>query len=70
MRRFNVFAPDFKYAEARPAGYRAGTVRFGPLIGAERMAGTLYELPPGERSTAPATPARAPNARTTTATNA
>ena len=48
MRRFNVFTPDFEYADARPAGYRAGTVRFGPLIGAARMAGTVYELPPGE----------------------
>jgi uncharacterized cupin superfamily protein len=48
MRRFNVFAPDFTYDEARPAGYRAGTARFGPAIGAARIAGTVYELPPGE----------------------
>ena len=48
MRRFNVFTPDFTYADARPEGYRAGTVRFGPLIDAARMAGTVYELPPGE----------------------
>jgi uncharacterized cupin superfamily protein len=48
MRRFNVFAPDFTYDDGRPAGYRAGTARFGPLIGASRIAGTVYELPPGE----------------------
>jgi uncharacterized cupin superfamily protein len=48
MRRFNVFTPEFTYADTRPPGYRAGSVRFGPLIGAARMAGTVYELPPGE----------------------
>jgi hypothetical protein len=48
MRRFNLFAPDFTYAEGRPAGYRAGTVRFGPLIGAARIADTIYELAAGE----------------------
>jgi uncharacterized cupin superfamily protein len=48
MRRFNIFAPDFKYAEGRPAGYRAGSARIGPAIGAARMASTVYELPPGE----------------------
>jgi uncharacterized cupin superfamily protein len=48
MRRFNVFAPEFTYAEARPAGYRAGSARIGPAIGAARMASTVYELPAGE----------------------
>jgi uncharacterized cupin superfamily protein len=48
MRRFNVFAPDFTYAEGRPDGYRAGSARIGPAIGAKRMASTVYELPPGE----------------------
>ena len=48
MRRFNVFAPEFAYAGDRPAGYRAGSARLGPAIGAARMASTVYELPPGE----------------------
>jgi uncharacterized cupin superfamily protein len=48
MRRFNVFKPEFTYDESRPDGYRAGTVRFGPHIGAARMSGSVYELPPGE----------------------
>jgi uncharacterized cupin superfamily protein len=48
MRRFNVFSPDFTYAEDRPAGYRAGSARIGPAIGAAGMASTVYELPVGE----------------------
>ncbi len=48
MRRFNVFTPEFTYAKGRPDGYRAGSARIGPAIGASRMASTVYELPPGE----------------------
>jgi uncharacterized cupin superfamily protein len=48
MRRFNVFAPDFTYDESRPDGYKAGSVRLSPVIGATRMVATVYELPPGE----------------------
>jgi uncharacterized cupin superfamily protein len=48
MRRFNVFASAFEYAESRPDGYRAGSARIGPAIGSRRMASTVYELPPGE----------------------
>lgn len=31
-----------------PPGYRGRAVKVGPLIGAEQLAATLYELPPGE----------------------
>src|SRR6185312_5920137 len=48
MERFNVFGADYTYSEDRPAGYRCGSVRFGPLVGASRIAGTIYELPSGE----------------------
>jgi uncharacterized cupin superfamily protein len=48
MERFNVFGAQSTYAEDRPAGYRCGSVRFGPLVGASRIAGTIYELPSGE----------------------
>ena len=48
MRRFNVFTPEFTYAKGRPDGYRAGSARIGPAIGASRMSCTVYELPPGE----------------------
>jgi uncharacterized cupin superfamily protein len=48
MRRFNVFAPEFAYDDSRPEGYKAGSVRLSPEIGASRMVATVYELPPGE----------------------
>ena len=48
MRKVNVFAPDFEYAETRPAGYRAGHAQLGPALGATLISATVYELPPGE----------------------
>jgi uncharacterized cupin superfamily protein len=48
MQRFNVFGADCVYGTDRPAGYRCGSVRFGPVIGAERISGSVYELPSGE----------------------
>jgi uncharacterized cupin superfamily protein len=48
MRRFNVFAPEFAYDDSRPEGYKAGSVRLSPEIGASGMVGTVYELPAGE----------------------
>jgi uncharacterized cupin superfamily protein len=48
MRRFNLFAAEFEYDDADPEGYRAGMARFGPLIGAGLLGGTVYELPPGQ----------------------
>jgi uncharacterized cupin superfamily protein len=48
MRRFNIFESDFGYDEDDPPGFRAGSARFGPQIGARRLGGTVYELPPGQ----------------------
>jgi uncharacterized cupin superfamily protein len=48
MRRFNLNAAEPSYDDTDPPGYRAGMSRFGPSIGASRLAGSLYELPPGE----------------------
>jgi uncharacterized cupin superfamily protein len=48
MRRFNLFAAEPAYDEADPPGYRAGMTRLGPTLGAARLAGSLYELPPGQ----------------------
>jgi uncharacterized cupin superfamily protein len=48
MDRFNVLNTDFTYDSDKPAGYRCGTARFGPVIGSQRISGTVYELPPGE----------------------
>jgi uncharacterized cupin superfamily protein len=48
MRRVNLTAPDFTYDADDPDGFRAGKFRFGPLLGADRLGATLYELPPGQ----------------------
>ena len=34
--------------ETDPAGYRSRAARFGPLLGAEMLGGTVYELDPGQ----------------------
>jgi uncharacterized cupin superfamily protein len=46
MRRFNVNS-DIEYDE-KPDGYRRGFEKLAPLLGGSRMAGSLYELPPGQ----------------------
>ena len=48
MDRFNIFAATFAYDDADPDGYHAGMSRFGPAIGASRLGGTVYEVPPGQ----------------------
>jgi uncharacterized cupin superfamily protein len=45
---FNLYAPEPKYDPSDPEGYRAGSDRFGPKIGAVQIGGTVYELPPGQ----------------------
>lgn len=44
----NVLALAAEYDESDPPGFRAGANRFGPLIGAERLGATIYELPEGQ----------------------
>jgi uncharacterized cupin superfamily protein len=49
MERFNIFAAEYGYAPGEdPDGYRVGSLRVGPLIGARQLGASLYELPPGE----------------------
>jgi uncharacterized cupin superfamily protein len=48
VERFNIFAAEMVYESEDPAGFRPGFARFGPRIGARRLGGTVYELPPGE----------------------
>jgi len=48
MPRFNIFRPSFETDPEDPEGYRAGMDRFGSKIGAKELAGSLYELPPGQ----------------------
>jgi uncharacterized cupin superfamily protein len=45
MRRFNLHRADYTY-EDKPDGYRCGTQRFGPLVGASKISGTVYEGTP------------------------
>ena len=47
MKRFNILEADFQHDEDDPEGYRAGYVKLGPEIGAKTMAGTIYDLEPG-----------------------
>jgi hypothetical protein len=48
MRRLNIAEPDFAYDTDDPEGFRAGMLRFGKQLGAERSGTTVYEVPPGQ----------------------
>jgi uncharacterized cupin superfamily protein len=48
MQRFNLFHGDLEPGDDRPEGFRRGAGRIGEAIGAERLAGRVYLLPPGE----------------------
>lgn len=46
--RPNVHGSDLEWDETDPEGYRAGLMRPGPGLGAERTGMSVYELPPGQ----------------------
>jgi uncharacterized cupin superfamily protein len=48
MLRINLYQLEFERDETDPEGYRAGMARFGSTIGASKLGGTVYELPPGQ----------------------
>jgi uncharacterized cupin superfamily protein len=48
VQRFNLFEAEFAYDESDPEGYRSGMDRFGAKIGARRLGGSVYEIPPGQ----------------------
>jgi uncharacterized cupin superfamily protein len=48
MQRINIKAPKFEYDADDPEGYRAGLLRLGPMLSAEQMGASVYELPAGE----------------------
>jgi uncharacterized cupin superfamily protein len=48
MRRVNVNTDDLAYDESDPEGYRAGSRKVSQDIGASAMAGSVYEVPPGQ----------------------
>jgi uncharacterized cupin superfamily protein len=47
MQRLNIFDAQYQHDEDDPDGYRSGYVKLAPEIGAKTMAGTIYDLPPG-----------------------
>jgi len=46
MRRISISDPTFAYDPADPEGFRAGMVRLGSELGAQRTGASVYELPP------------------------
>jgi uncharacterized cupin superfamily protein len=48
MDRVNLFAPNLEYDDTDPEGFRAGMDRFGKRIGAQRIGGSVYEIPTGQ----------------------
>jgi uncharacterized cupin superfamily protein len=47
MKRVNIRSAELRYDESDPTGYEAGDLKLAEVIGGKTMAGTLYELPPG-----------------------
>ena len=50
MRRFNLFDGELDEERTEPAGFTWRAARLGPMLGAEKLGATVYELQPGERS--------------------
>jgi uncharacterized cupin superfamily protein len=48
MKRVNIAEPSFEYDETNPDGFRSGGFRFGPLLDAEELGTTVYEIPAGQ----------------------
>jgi uncharacterized cupin superfamily protein len=48
VRRVNLFTADPPLDPTDPPGYEAGQLRLGPEIGGDKLAGGLYEVPPGQ----------------------
>lgn len=48
VKRVNIAEPSFTYNPEDPDGFRGGSFRFGPLVDAEELGTSVYELPPGQ----------------------
>jgi uncharacterized cupin superfamily protein len=48
MRRANVLTLELQHDQDDPPGYAAAYARVGPIVGAERIGATVYELPAGQ----------------------
>jgi uncharacterized cupin superfamily protein len=47
MERLNIFNAEYQHDNDDPDDYSCGYVKVAPAIGGKTLAGTLYELPPG-----------------------
>ncbi|MGA8217598.1 MAG: cupin domain-containing protein [Solirubrobacterales bacterium] len=47
MRRFNIANPELEHTDD-PEGFKSAGVKLGPLIGAEHLGASLFELEPGQ----------------------
>src|SRR3954462_10351314 len=47
MERVNIFAAQLEHDVDDPEGYSSAYLKLAPAIDGKTMAGTLYELPPG-----------------------
>jgi hypothetical protein len=50
VKKINLSSLEFEYDSEHPEGYKFGMARFGPLIDAAMLGGTVYEIPPGQSS--------------------
>ena len=48
MKKVNIGEPDFEYDPDDPEGFRAGMLRPGPGLGAEKLGLSVYEIPGGQ----------------------
>jgi len=48
MQRINIASPRFEYDPDDPDGYHSGLFRLGPLLSADQLGASVYELPPGQ----------------------
>ena len=47
MRKANIGNPEFKHSGEDPEGFDSGMYRMGPMVGANLLGATVYELAPG-----------------------
>jgi uncharacterized cupin superfamily protein len=44
----NLFDAPVPYDDSDPEGYRNGRLKIGPQVGASKIGGSIWELPPGQ----------------------
>jgi uncharacterized cupin superfamily protein len=47
MRKANIGNPEFRHSGTDPEGFDSGMYRMGPMVGANLLGATVYELAPG-----------------------